>query len=141
MAILLKLLAAYTVLLALLVAVKFIFATPQPGWPELNWLMAAGIIITMAGAFSCKRQVEADSGAEPDVRRLLDVNVPFYAAAALLIAFAFQWSSSLNDHVQMTALVDGKEATFSSMWAYIDTLYVIVTGTVGVRMWNAAGKI
>ncbi len=136
MGILLKLLSAYTMLVALLVAVKFIFGIDQPEWSVLNWLMAAGVIIAVGGAINCKRQLEVDGG-EGDVRRLLDVNVPFYAATALLIAFAFQWSSELNDHVQATALMAGEEISIGSMWAYIDTAYIIVTGMIGVRMWNA----
>ena len=55
MAILLKLLSAYTVLVALLVAVKFIFDIEQPSWSVMNWLMAAGVIITLGGAINCKR--------------------------------------------------------------------------------------
>ena len=141
MAILLKLLSAYTVLVALLVAVKFFFNIEQPEWSVLNWLMAAGVIITLGGAISCKRALEAEDG-EPDVRRFLDVNVPFYAAVALLIAFAFQWFSELGDHVQILAdltvndVVAGSDVPVSSMWAYIDTAYIVVTGMVGVRMWN-----
>ncbi len=138
MAILLKLLSAYTVLVALLLAVKFIFDIEQPEWSVLNWLMAAGVIIALGGAIYCKRALEADD-AGPDLRRFLDVNVPFYAALALFIAFAFQWSSELNDHVQV--LMDGEATGIGSMWAYIDTAYIIVTGMIGVRIWNAAGKM
>ena len=146
MAILLKLLSAYTVLVALLVAVKFFFDIEQPEWSVLNWLMAAGVLITLGGAVYCKRALEADGGS-PDVRRFLDVNVPFYAALALLIAFAFQWFSELGDHVQILAdltvndVVAGSDVPVSSMWAYIDTAYIVVTGMVGVRIWNAAGKM
>ena len=135
MAIVLKLLSAYTVLVALLVAVKFILDIEQPSWLVMNWLMAAGVLVTLAGAINCKRALEAESG-EPDLRRFLDVNVPFYAAVALLIAFAFQWSSELNDHVQLIAVVKGEDTPLGSMWAYIDTAYIIVTGMIGVRMWN-----
>lgn len=134
MAIVLKLLSAYTILVALLVAIKFIFGIEQPEWSVMNWLMAAGILIAIGGAINCKLALERDSSGEQDVRRFLDVNVPLYAAAALLIAFAFQWFSELNDHVQV--LMDGEETSIGSMWAYIDTLYIIVTGMIGVRMWN-----
>ncbi len=146
MAILLKLLSAYTVLVALLVAVKFFSDIEQPEWSVLNWLMAAGVIISVGGAAYCKRALEADDG-EPDVRRFLDVNVPFYAALALLIAFAFQWFSELTDHVQILAdltvndVAAGSDVPVSSMWAYIDTAYIILTGMMGVRIWNAAGKM
>ena len=136
MAIVLKLLSAYTVLVALLVAVKFIFDIAQPDWAVINWLMAAGVIIAIGGAINCKLQLESDGGAEPDLRRFLDVNVPFYAAVALLIAFAFQWSAELNGHVQLVAPVNGNDTPVSSLWAYIDTLYIVVTGMIGVRMWN-----
>lgn len=134
MAIVLKVLSAYTVLVALLVAVKFIFGIEQPTWTVMNWLMAGGIAITMAGAVNCKLALEKD-GTE-DMRRFLDVNVPFYAAVALLIAFAFQWFATVNDHVQATAVMAGEEVGIGSMWAYIDPLYIIVTGMIGVRMWN-----
>lgn len=146
MAILLKLLSAYTVLVALLVAVKFFSDIEQPEWSVLNWLMAAGVIIALGGATYCKRGLEMDDG-EPDVRRFLDVNVPFYAALALLIAFAFQWFSELTDHVQILAnltvndVAAGDGVPVSSMWAYIDTAYIILTGMIGVRIWNAAGKM
>ena len=146
MAILLKLLSAYTVLVALLVAVKFFTDIEQPEWSVLNWLMAAGVVITLGGAVYCKRGLEADGG-EPDVRRILDVNVPFYAALALLIAFAFQWFSELSGHVQILAdltvndVAAGHDVPISSMWAYIDTAYIVVTGMIGVRIWNAAGKM
>ena len=140
MAVLLRLLAAYTVLTALLVAVKFIFAVEQPTWDLINILMAAAIIVTVGAASYCKWGIERGDGGEADLRRSLDVNVPFYAAVALLIAFAFQWSVVLNDHVQGVALVDGVERSFGSLWAYIDTLFIVVTGMVGVRVWRAAGR-
>lgn len=137
MAILLKLLSAYTVLVALLVAAKFILDIEQPEWSVMNWLMAGGVVIAMGGAINCKLQWESGGSAEGDARRFLDVHVPLYAAAALLIAFAFQWSSELNDHVQILAAVNGEDTAISSMWAYIDTAYIVVTGMIGVRMWNA----
>ena len=134
MAIVLKLLSAYTILVALLVAVKFIFGIAQPTWDVIDWLMAGGVLIAMGGAINCKIALERDTDAGQDLRRFLDVNVPLYAAAALFIAFAFQWFAFLNDHVQV--LMDGEATTIGSMWAYIDTLYIIVTGMIGVRMWN-----
>lgn len=141
MAILLRLLSVYTVLVALLVAIKFIFGVDQPEWSVINWLMAAGVIIAVGGALYCKNQMEADEGAGNDARRFLDVNVPFYAAMALLIAFAFQWSAELNDHVQQTVVANGEEMSIGSLWAYIDTLYIVLTGMIGVRIWRAAGKV
>ena len=133
MSIALRLLAAYNVLAALAVAVKFVFAVPQPSWDVMNWIMAAGIIVALAGTFYCKRGFDADGEAASSVRRFLDVNVPFFAALGLFIAFGFMWSLEIND----------QEAAHgpASLWPYVNTAFVIVAGMTGVRMWNAARKM
>lgn len=140
MPILMRLLAAYTMLTALLLASKFIFDIARPDWPVVNWLMAAAILIVLITAFHGKRRADAAGYAEGEsgVRRFLDANVPFYAAAALLIAFAFQWSDGLAGHEQL--VVDGVELPYSGLWAYIDPLYVALVGAMSARMWSAAGR-
>lgn len=132
MSIALRLLSAYNVLAALAVAVKFVFAVPQPSWDVMNWIMAAGIIVALAGSFYCKRQFDSDARTA-DVRRFLDVNAPFFAALGLFIAFGFMWSLEINN----------QEAAHgpASLWPYVNTAFVIVAGMIGVRMWNAAGKM
>ena len=132
MAMLLRLLGVYTVLVAVLVAANFVFAIAPELWDTLDWFMAGGAIIAMGGAISCKRSMEADAEAGQDVRRFLDVNVPFYAAAALLIAFAFQWFAELNSHEQIAG---------SILWVYINPAYITITGMMGVRIWKAAGRM
>ena len=140
MPILMRLLAAYTMLTALLVAVKFIFDIPQPSWDIVDWLMAAAILIVLLAAFHAKRRADAAGyeGGEWGVRRLLDANVPFYAAAALLIAFAFQWSDKIAGHEQL--VVGGEELPYSSLWAYINPVFVALAGAMSARMWKAADR-
>ena len=133
MSITLRLLSLFNLLAALAVAVKFIFDTPQPSWAALNWVMAAAIVIALAGASYCKRQLDADGGAASDVRRFLDVNAAFFAALGLFIAFAFMWSQEVNN----------LEAAHgpASLWAYVDAAFIIVAGMSGMRMWGAAGRM
>lgn len=135
MPILTRLLAAYAMLTALIVAVQFIFAVDPGWWQTIDWLMFASIVITLEAAQRWKRR--ADAAGYPDgevgVRRFLDANVPLVAVSALLIAFAFQWSDSLNDNAQGMANGGG-------LWAYIDSLFVAVAGAVGARMWSDAGR-
>ena len=135
MPILTRLLAAYAMLTALIVAVQFIFAVDPGWWQTIDWLMFASIVITLEAAQRWKRR--ADAAGYPDgeagVRRFLDANVPLVAVSALLIAFAFQWSDSLNDNAQSMANGGG-------LWAYIDSLFVAVAGAVGARMWSEAGR-
>ena len=135
MPILTRLLAVYAMLTALIVAVQFIFAVQPAWWQAIDWLMAASIVITLEEAWRGKRL--ADAAGYPDgeagVRRFLDANVPLVAVFALLIAFAFQWSDTLNGNAQGMANGGG-------LWAYIDALFVPVVGALGARMWSAAGR-
>ena len=133
MRLLVRLLAAYNMLVALVVTVKSVFDVPQPDWELLSWLMAPAVVISLAAAYRFKRQFDTDSDSAGDTVRFLDVNVHFYAAAVLFIAYAYQWSAYLND------LAWGRSglSNTGSLWIYVDTLVIIVAGVIGVRMWNA----
>ena len=84
MSILIRGAAAYLVLLAVVVAVNFII-TPlyHPGgdepfrvWEILNWFMAVGMVIALAGSYVEKRRADGDSSA--DLKRYLEANAVFY---------------------------------------------------------------
>ena len=93
MSILIRAAAAYLVLLAAVVAVNFI-VTPlyHPGgdepftvWEILNWFMAVGMVIALAGSYVEKRRVDGDDSA--DLKRYLEANAVFYGAVAVFILF------------------------------------------------------
>ncbi len=132
-----RLLAAYNVLVALAVTVKSVFDVPQPDWELLSWLMAPAVVISLAAAYWFKRRFDANSENAGDTVRFLDVNVHFYAAAILFVGYGFQWSAYLND------LAWGRSglSNTGSLWIYVDTLVIIVATVMGVRIWNAAGKM
>ncbi len=132
-----RLLAAYNVLVALAVTVKSVFDVPQPDWELLSWLMAPAVVISLAAAYWFKQRFDADSENAGDTVRFLDVNVHFYAAAILFVGYGFQWSAYLND------LAWGRSglSNTGSLWIYVDTLVIIVATVMGVRIWNAAGKM
>ena len=132
-----RLLAAYNVLVALAVTVKSVFDVPQPDWELLSWLMAPAVVISLAAAYWFKRRFDANSENAGDTVRYLDVNVHFYAAAILFVGYGFQWSAYLND------LAWGRSglSNTGSLWIYVDTLVIIVATVMGVRIWNAAGKM
>ena len=74
MSILIRAAAAYLVLLAAVVAGNFI-VTPlyHPGgdepftvWEILNWFMAVGMVIALAGSYVEKRRVDGDGSADPE---------------------------------------------------------------------------
>lgn len=137
MAIAIRIVAAYLVLLAVVVAVNFI-ATPlyHPGgdepftvWEVLNWFMAAGILITTAVAYVAKRRVDADEAA--DLKMYLRTSVLFYASALVLLAFFWNWFSNLSPNNSP----DGQ------VWVFIDIVMPLVTGVTGCRLWQKAGDL
>ena len=152
-----RIVGAYVLLVALVVAVKFIGDAPWPDWDILDMFMATGVVISLGASVFWKARNESGGGHGGNVRRFLDVNVPLQVAGALFIGFFFQYFAFLNDHVQVlatigeleeiTMLVDGQEtevkatigewqSNIASLWAYVDTAYIVVTGMVGVRLWR-----
>ena len=139
-AVLLRVLAAYAFVVALVVALKFIVDIPWPGWTELDWFMAGGVLIALGSTVAWKVRDEAAGGPNGDVRRFLDVNLPLQVSAALFIAFFFQWFATMTDHEQVMATVGDSTFDLASMWAYIDTAYIVTTGMIARRLWKAAKR-
>lgn len=129
-----RLIAAYVLVVALVLAIKFIGKTPIPSWSQMNIVMAIGVILSLGAAIYWKVRDESDGGHGDDVRRFLDVNTPIQVAGALFIAFFFQWFAALNDHVQVLATIGERPANIASLWAYIDVAYIVITGMIGVRL-------
>ena len=129
-----RLIGAYVLVVALVLAIKFIGKTPIPSWSQMNIVMAIGVILSLGAAIYWKVRDESDGGHGGDVRRFLDVNTPIQVAGALFIAFFFQWFAALNDHVQVLATIGERPANIASLWAYIDVAYIVITGMIGVRL-------
>ena len=129
-----RLIGAYVLVVALVLAIKFMGKTPIPSWSQMNIVMAIAIILSLGAAIYWKVRDESDGGHGGDVRRFLDVNTPIQVAGALLIAFFFQWFAVLNDHVQVLATIGERPANIASLWAYIDVAYIVITGMIGVRL-------
>ena len=133
MAILMRLIAAYLVLVAVAVAVHFIITplyhpggdAPFPVWEVLNWFMAVGMIIIVIAAYVEKRRTDGEPDA--DLKRYLETNTVFYGAVAIFIVFFWNWFSNLDpDNVP-----DGQ------LWIVIDTMMPIVMGVAGCRLWRS----
>ena len=129
-----RILGAYVLLIALVLAIKFIGKTPVPSWTQMNIVMALGILISLGAAIYWKAQDESGGGHGGDVRRFLDINLPLHLLGGLLIAFFFQWFAVLTDHVQVLATIGDRPANIASLWAYIDVAYIPITGMIGVRL-------
>ena len=134
MSILIRVVAAYLVLVAVAVAVNFI-ATPwyHPGgdepfrvWEILNWFMAVGMVLTLAASYAEKRRVDGNGSA--DLKRYLEANAVFHGTVVVFLLFFWNWFSFLSPNNEP----DGQ------FWTVIDTLMPIVMGVTGCRMWRKA---
>ena len=92
-------------------------------WLVLNWLMAVAAISAIA--FSYMRWRGADGSAACDS---ISPRVLLIACAVLLVLYFEQWSSEFGIG---TAELSSFRRT---MWLFIDTLFVVVSATVGMRL-------
>ena len=99
-------------------------------WHVLNWVMALGILVTLALTYVGKR----DAGHDGDANTVMCVNVAFYAAAVLAILFFWNWFDDL------TAGEEGQSATRGYFWVVVNTLFVVLLGSVSARLWKDGSR-
>ncbi len=134
MSVLIRVAAAYLLVVAASVAVHFVITplyhpggdAPFPVWEIHNWFMGVGMVIAVVTAYLEKRRVDANGSA--DLKLSLEANTVFYAAAALFLLFFWNWFSNLSP----TNEADGQ------FWAVIDASMPIIMGAAGCRLWRSA---
>ena len=90
-------------------------------WYVLNWLMAVAVITAVAFAYDGWRRAEAPAPGTWISPRMLSI-----ASAVLLVLYFEQWSSEVD--------AEGLSVFRRSLWLLIDTLFVVVNATVGMRL-------
>lgn len=92
-------------------------------WLILNWLMAVAAVTAVVFSYTRWRDGAGSApGTWPSPAVLL------LAAGVLLVLYFEQWSSEFG-------LGTGELSSFRrSMWLFIDTLFVFVNATVGMRL-------
>ena len=92
-------------------------------WLVLNWLMAVAVITAVVFSYMRWRAADATSAATWVSPRV------FLIASIVLLALYFeQWSSEFGIDTE------GLSSFRRSMWLFIDTLFVLVNATVGMRV-------
>ena len=103
-----------------------------PVWKMLNWFMAAGVVIVLVVAFLRKHVREGD---ELIVAEYLRLNFVYYGAIALTMLFFWEWFWTLNPDSETGDAVTSHIIYFPIM----DALYVVLSLSVGRRLWREAG--
>lgn len=133
--------AVYLIAVAVAVAVFFIVNALLDDtldvlqvWYVLDVAMLIGLAVALIFNYSRKMEV---GGRDPEsgvTLRYLEVNVAFYATAAVTILFLHNWLSLL---AQGADSLDGNHQAWV-IWAFVDTALPLVLGVTGCALWREA---
>ena len=134
-----KLLGAYLIGVAVVVAVWFIINTlfvdsfdVSDVWFVLDILMVTGLAVALVFNYDRKRREDNRSAGDSITRAYLETNVAFYLTAAVTIIFLHNWIAFLRIGIE----ADNHQAWV--IWAFVDTLLPLVLGVTGCAMWKSS---
>ncbi len=141
MAALKKLVGAYLIIVAVVVAIFFIINTflldslDVPGiWHVVDVLMLIGLALSLIHNYSRKKAMEATEDGGALNRAYFEANAAFYVTAGVTILFLHNWFSLL---AQGSGYLDGNHQAWI-IWAAVDTLLPIMFGITGCHLWRSA---
>ncbi len=127
----LRVAAAYVVLVGVAVAVHFIITrfyhsggTPFTLWHYMNWLIAPAVLVTVVASYVGKRSMDGEGAV--DLKRYLEVNTVFYGSVAAGIIYYWNWALSLSPG----NVPDGQ------FWSVLGAALPILMVVVGLRLWS-----
>ena len=142
MANVLRLLSLFLLLMAAAVGVNYIItvlyddgSTGFPIWSIFNWPMAAGVLIAFTASACHWRQqgraeanIHSSENENRSVKAWLQANMRFYASLILLLWFMHAWFDDLF-----------ADDPSGSLWKYVNVLFVAVTLSSGLQLWQDGG--
>ena len=117
---------------ALAVLVHFWFSPFYPDswdvgaiWEVVDVFMAVGIVVTLAYTFSYKSSVGSDDSSLAHICAY----TAFYASVVLAVLFFWNWFDELASDADQSQ-------TRNNYWVIINTMYIVLMGTVGWHLWR-----
>ncbi len=133
-----KLLAAFLISVALLVAVHFVFNSfyrealgTIDVWSVLDWPIALALIVVLVVNVQRKRTLD-QSAEESITREYVEVNSATYAAALVALWFFSNWFNFLS------LGAEGESTANLVVWAIVDALIVLVLSATGGYLWRTS---
>ena len=133
-----KLVGAYLILVAVVVAVYFIINAflvdtldVQGIWYVLDVLMLIGLALALVHNYMRKKAANSADSSGPVSRAYFEANTAFYLTAGITILFLHNWFSLL---AQGGDSPDGNHQAWV-IWAVVDTMLPIVLGITGCHLW------
>ena len=99
-------------------------------WNILNWFMAFGVLVALVLTYLAKKDVDRAG----DTNTYIRANVGFYAAAALVILYFWNWVNELVVGGGSEGEVNG------NYWVLIDVIYVILITRVSMGLWSDSSE-
>ena len=124
--------SVYLMLSALAVLLHFWLSPFYPGswdvgviWEVVDVFMAVGIVVTLAYTLSYKRGVGSDDSSLAHICAY----TAFYASVVLAVLFFWNWFDELASDADQSQ-------TRNNYWVIINTMYIVLMGTVGWHLWR-----
>lgn len=116
------------VLVAIAVGAQFVISpfvdnaeASYPIWSVLNWLMTPCVVFALISSFRDQRTF-LNSGDLENTVQYIRVKAMLYSSGMLTLMYLWNWLANFY----------GKDIPL--MWVFIDPLFVMVCGTIGVRL-------
>ena len=141
-----RVVGAYLMLLAAVVAVFFIINTFLVDtldvlsiWYVLDVLMFIGLAVALVHNYMRKKAIDSGDSSEPVSRGYFEANAAFYLTAGITILFLHNWFSLLSQGADFLGSNDaGGNHQAWVIWAVVDTVLPIVVGVTGCHLWRTA---
>ena len=101
----------------------------SPIWSILNPLMTVAIVLGLAVAWRCKREVDQEGDDAPVSRAFLIANALFYGLLFCAILYLWNWFNLLSPAFTTIA-----PATASLVWIIVDAALPLLWGAAGVAL-------
>ena len=95
-------------------------------WDVLAVFMAVGAVAALTHAWVHKKRLTSDA---PALTQLW-VHAAFYAAVVLAVLFFWNWFDNLAQGAE------GQSQTHINFWIVINTLYIVLSGTLCYHLWR-----
>ena len=132
----LMILSGIAVMVLLMVTPLFHDGSPDyPAWRALNYVMAVGVIVSLVIAGKWKYLLHRSEPGSASTLDVVRVNAVFLGTIVLTMWFFWEWFWTLNPESETGDAVTSHLIYFP----LVDALYVVITLTIGGRLWCEAG--
>ena len=132
----LLILSGLAAMVLLMVTPLFHDGSPDyPAWRALNMVMAVMVVVVLVTACTWKYRLHKSEPGSASTLDVIRVNAVFLGTIVLTMWFFWEWFWTLNPESETGDAVTSHLIYFPLM----DALYVVITLTIGGRLWCDAG--